>query len=142
MLIATWKFLALGLILALLLLILLWPSPVQTTEVGKTLANWVASFLTSHTTTKDEVLFELEIWLNVLMFVPFSLTLFLLVPRYRLVVALVSSLCLSVSAELLQKYVLTERVASIQDVTLNLSGAAIGAGLGWLVTLLGTNRRS
>jgi glycopeptide antibiotics resistance protein len=131
-----WKLLPVALILAVLLLVLLWPSPVQTTEIGKAVANWVASWFTSQDASKNSVLAQLEIFLNVLMFVPFSLSVFLILKRNRAVISLVASLILSVSAELVQKYCLTARVASIQDVGLNVTGAGIGIGIGFLITRL------
>lgn len=124
-------------ILATLLLILLWPNPVQTTELGELLANWMASLFSSRHDSKASVLTQLEIWLNIAIFVPFSLSLFLILKRGRWLIAILASLILSSSAELIQKFVLTERVASVQDILLNLAGAWVGVGLGALINRLG-----
>lgn len=131
-----------ALLLSFLLAVLLWPNPIQTTVLGEALASWAASLFEGSGQNKDQILFQLEIWMNYLIFIPFSLALFFAAKSYRVVVALAGSLVLSIGAELAQKYIIVQRVATVQDVLLNFSGAITGVLIGVLIIQLGKRIRT
>ena len=137
-----WLQVVVALLLSFLLVVLLWPTPIQTTVIGEALASWAASLFEGSGQNKDQILFQLEIWMNYLIFIPFSLALFFAAKRSRVVVALAGSLVLSISAELAQKYIIVQRVATVQDVLLNFSGAITGVLIGVLFTRLGKRIRT
>jgi len=128
---------SLALLLSILLVILLWPEPIQTTPVGEALANWAANLLQGSDQSKPELLAQLEVWLNFLLFIPFSMVVFFASKSRRMTFALLGSLLLSGGAELTQKFLLVERVATVQDVLLNSAGALVGTGLAWLISRVG-----
>lgn len=138
-----WIWLVAGTLLsAILLLILLWPEPIQTTQLGEYLANWAASIFENENQNKSQVLANLEVWLNFLIFIPFAMVIFFFARRFRVVVALSGSLLLSSGAELTQKYLLVERVATIQDVLLNFSGAIVGVIFAQIISRVGKTIRT
>lgn len=134
---------ALGIsISVVLLVILLWPEPIQTTEVGEVLANWMASLLSDNELGQADALVRLEFWLNLIIFIPFAFVLQTIIGRYGNWIAPVLSMTFSVVAEFIQKTLLVQRVASLQDVALNSAGAIVGWVLALLVSQLGRNRES
>jgi VanZ family protein len=74
----------------------------------------------------------IEFVANILMFVPLGLLLTLLLRHhwYGVILALV----ISVAAELAQAFI-PSREPSLRDVLANVLGAAIGAGIAWIVVL-------
>ena len=134
---------ALGITLSgVLLLILLWPEPIQTTELGEALANGVASLISDSQAGRANAMVQLEFWLNFLMFIPFAYVLQIIFGRYRPWIAPILSVSVSVVAEILQKILLVQRVSSLQDVLLNTAGALVGWLLALLISQLGRNRES
>ncbi len=121
-------------------LLLLWPEPIQTTPVGKPLATWLSSLFSVDQHERDHALVNLEIWLNFLIFIPFTFLLHLVFGRLGWWWAPVIAVLASVSAELIQKVFLTQRVSSIQDVLLNTAGALVGWGMALLVSRWGKTR--
>jgi glycopeptide antibiotics resistance protein len=115
-----------------LLVILLWPEPIQTTDLGRALANWLASLIVSEDLNAAHALVHLEIWLNFLIFIPFAFVLHLIFARFGFWIAPVVSFSVSVFAEVMQKVLLVQRVSSIQDVMLNTAGALVG----WVLAIL------
>ncbi len=113
-------------------MILLWPEPIQTTDLGRTLAKWLASLIVSDQLNATSALVQLEIWLNFLMFIPFAFVLHLILSRFGFWIAPVIGFLVSIFAEILQKTLLVQRVSSLQDVLLNTAGALVG----WLVAIL------
>jgi glycopeptide antibiotics resistance protein len=137
-----WLQVVVALLLSFLLVVLLWSTPIQPTIIGEALASWAASLFEGSGQNKDQILFQLEIWMNFLIFIPFSISLFFAAKRYRLSIALTGSLVLSIGAELAQKYIIVQRVATVQDVLLNFSGAITGVLIGVLFTRLGKRIRT
>ena len=121
---------------SVLALILLWPVPIETTPLGSFVANWLANLIDPSASHLAKNYALLEIWLNVLIFVPFSLLIYLASRRSGCVLALSVSLVLSVLGELIQALILVKRVATVQDVLLNFAGAIIGVLLGKLISRL------
>ena len=113
-------------------MILLWPEPIQTTDLGRALANWLASLIVSEDLNAAHALVYLEILLNFLLFIPFALVLHLIFARFGFWIAPVVSFSVSVFAEVMQKVLLVQRVSSIQDVMLNTAGALVG----WVLAIL------
>lgn len=118
-------------------MILLWPEPIQTTDLGRALANWLASLIVSEDLNAAHALVHLEIWLNFLIFIPFAFVLHLIFARFGFWIAPVVSFSVSVFAEVMQKVLLVQRVSSIQDVMLNTAGALLGWVLAIAVIQLG-----
>lgn len=135
-----WVYVSVALMLATLSLVLFWPSPIQTTPVGEALANWVANLLKSDELNRDQTLFYVEVWMNFLIFIPLAFTMFFALKRGFLTFAI--CLGFSILAELVQKEFLTQRVATVQDVLLNGSGALVGVTLAALISRLGSKRRA
>lgn len=138
----TWVYLADVLFGAGLAVVLLSPVPIESTNFGSAVANWVASLIDPSGASRSDNFVLLEIWLNVLIFVPFGALIFLSVNRLRFAWSLGTSAFISVGGELAQHFFLTSRVATLQDVILNMSGAFVGALLGYLVIRLGRIRRA
>lgn len=113
-------------VLVILVFLLFSPTPVESTAFGSQLAKFAASLFDPSGENLGDTLKLLEMWLNVLVFFPFSAIVYLVFKRFRAIWSLVISLLLSVCAELTQKFFLTSRVSSFQDVLLNFAGAVLG----------------
>ena len=70
---------------------------------------------------------EVEMLLNVLVFVPIGVFAAMLLPRRLWWVAVLGGAALSAAAEAFQYVVLSSRVGSVRDVVLNIVGTALGA---------------
>ncbi len=70
---------------------------------------------------------EVEMLLNVLVFVPIGVFAAMLLPRKLWWVAVLGGAALSTAAEAFQYVVLSSRVGSLRDVVLNVVGTALGA---------------
>lgn len=109
-----------------LAIILLTPDPVEAQPFWAGVANWVASLLDPTSTHRGNTFRCMEMWLNVLIFVPLSATFFLAFSKNRFAWSLGLSLLISAVSELFQFIALPNRVASVQDILLNFSGALFG----------------
>ncbi|MCT9818986.1 VanZ family protein [Microbacterium sp. W1N] len=74
----------------------------------------------------------IEFAANILMFVPLGFLLALLIRPYWAGVGV--ALLVSAGAELVQM-IIPSRVASLRDILANVAGAAVGAGLAWLLVV-------
>jgi glycopeptide antibiotics resistance protein len=83
---------------------------------------------------------EVEMLLNVLVFIPIGVFGAMLLPRGLWWIAVLAGAALSIAAELFQSAVLTSRVGSLRDVLLNILGTAIGSFATWLVRKLASRR--
>ncbi len=70
---------------------------------------------------------------NVLLFVPFGALVLLIWTRASIIHATIAGAATSALIELLQLLVRPERVAEVHDVIANTMGAAVGAGVVWVV---------
>lgn len=130
-------------VVILVLLITLWPTPVDTERAGPVqdlldtlhrfgLPRWFAYR-------------ELEFTANVVMFLPLGVFAGLLIPRRRIWVAALALPTLSIAVECAQLLFLPERYPTVSDVIANSVGAWIGLGLaqvGWTPTRASTQASS
>lgn len=101
-------------------------SPIGPGRIGDAIMRWIHTDLGLTTFRQGWI----EMPANVLLFVPLGLLLTLLFRRIWVGVAI--ALTASAAAELVQA-VLPSRTPSLRDVVANVLGAAIGAGIAWLI---------
>ena len=119
-------------VVILVLLITLWPTPVDTERAGP-IQDLLAT-LHQYGLPHWFAYRELEFTANVVMFLPLGVFAGLLIPRRRIWVAAMALPLLSIAVECAQLLFLPERYPTVSDVIANSLGAWIGLGLaqiGW-----------
>ena len=113
----------------LLLMILLWPVPVDQSGTTNTLVTAILR-LANHTPGFGWLDYDfLESAANIVLFVPFGFLGTQLLPQTRPLLVALLGVVVSLFAELLQLFVITQRVFSLDDILHNGLGAAIGVAL-------------
>ena len=116
-----------------LLVIVFWPTPVDRDAEG--LINRLVAFI-NHRGIESFRYGHVEWLANIALFVPFGFLLTFIVRRWW--VAPLAGALLSAGIEFAQRYLLTERFASVYDVAANGIGAVVGAVLA--LALIGAQR--
>ena len=124
-----------------LVVILLWPQPIEGTPVGSILAKWLAGVLDPQGTHRTSTYRVMEEALNVAIFVPFAFAIYQSCSRRKFAFSLLIPICISAIGEICQLLFLPYRVASFQDVCLNSAGALFGTLIAWGVNRLGNRGR-
>ncbi len=111
--------------LIILAFIAFWPSPVDRPIDGQ--LSWILAFLHRHGASSWLNYSFVESAANVLLFLPFGMLTALVQPAKRWWVAIPVGFLVSCCIELGQLFFLSARVASVADVLVNTTGAALGA---------------
>lgn len=116
--------------------LLFWPQPIESTQLGWSLANFAATWFDPIGLNRAATISSLEQWLNFVVFVPFSASIYIALQKTNPIWSFGLASVFSVFAELTQLVLLDDRVASFEDVFLNTAGSAVGVLLASLATAL------
>lgn len=115
-------------VIALILAMLFWPVPVDAYNGPlHGIANAIFDFISLHPSLQFATYWVIEKTSNLLLFIPLGY-----IARRHLnssISALALATLVTVSAELAQKYIITNRVFAIDDIIANVLGAALGIAL-------------